>query len=268
MARYVDAKSVPDDAALSYIQFSEGRMAIVRPSQWPQMSAQGLCTLPAAYGWEGFLVEADKPVATLTWFREGSAQLEKRRISISNLRPGMPVLPDRQNNEIKVKSLLSESSTIVAYYFDLPHLDDVRSNQLSPGVVNALKALQQDRPTLLHVANPASRAHQPRRAQGSSQFVELPDFQLADSRPYDVLALHLTKPGEPVSVPKFVYRSENASVSMLGIKSPPQVLFPLIKEAVALVPMAAVWYPASKQLIVVVWEDDSEEVQARLKPVN
>lgn len=80
-----------------------------------------------------------------------------------------------------------------------------------------------------------------------------------------VLGLQLTKPDEPVAVPRKIYRSENSYVSMLGLRSPPRVLFPLVKEAVALVPLSAVWYPSSKQLIVVVWEDDSDEIQARLK---
>lgn len=264
MAKYVEAKSVPADAAVNYVKFADGRMAMLRPSQWPQLSAEGLCTVPEVYGWEGFLVEAETPVATLTWFREGSTEAGKPRISISNVRAGTQIPTDRAENAVKVKRLLSESSKIVAYYFELPLLDGIKSSQLSPQVVSALRALPKDRPTLLTTANPTNSARKPRQVEGPSQFIELPNFQLADSDPEGTLTLQLKKLGEPIRVPGAVFSTETPSVSMSGLKAPPQVLFPQIKEAVALVPLAAVWYPSAKRLIVVNWEDNSDEVQARL----
>lgn len=265
MAKYVNAKSVPAEVPINYVEFADGRMAILRPSQWPPQSAQGLCTEPQAHGWQGYLLEPGKHVTSLAWFHDGITHSEKRPLSISNLRADAPVPSSPKDNEAKAKRLLSESSTITAYYFELPLYDEVQSNQLSPGVVSALKALPKDRPTVLRVANPAKVAHKARSVEGLTQFVELPDFQLAHSHPISEIALQLKAPGVPIPVPKNVYNTDNATVSMLGIKSPPLVLFPQVKEAVALLPLAAVWYPATKLLVVVNWEDNSDEVLGRLK---
>ncbi len=267
MKTYVDAKALPNDAGLAVVPFADARVAVIYPSDWPPLAQDGRCTLPPEMGWTGFVIDNRAPIKTLTRFGHLAQAPGTPVVRVSEVREGVvPAQALQRKGEIK--QWLSQASSVMVHYFELPTLESVKSTQLSAQVVAALLALPKDKPTLLQATTAGERAQFPLRKNDPAEFTELPDFRWANAHPQDSLSLPLQSTQQAITIPRQFFLGQNTASYMLDLAAPPRVVFPTLKEPVALTPQAAVWYPSTKQLIVAVWSDASDEVLGLLPAAN
>lgn len=261
MASHYEAKAEPARAPTVFATLPDRRLLALSPAPWPPVDRTGRCNPSAIQGWQALVFDPHKPVALLTRISSPDESAGSLAGLALQVKTGSGAMTAAQAASLALKQTIQkavEKATSLDFVVvDVPRDDDTtmpaeNATPLSAETVAALRALPTGSPSVLL---PAIRVNAPMNADEpgtDSTLVGLPAFDVAKFMGSSALATYPSMPGLPITLDPLRPIGEG-KVYFPGDVPTPAVTLPGLENPLPIAPVAAVWYPDFRKLIVIRW---------------
>ena len=256
MASHYDAKAEPAQAPTLFATLPDGRLLAVRPDIWPPVDRSGRCNPAEIQDWQALVLDPHKPVPLLTEFSATDTPAGALAGLTLRASAGKAGGPDASPAPSKhaFKAAIEQASSLDFVVIDVPAEDAPATETtplLSAETLAALRALPKNRPSTLP---PETHSDAPLNAAtgNDARLAGLPGFDLAQAMRAEVFSTYPSMPGLPIALDPLRPSSEG-KVYFPGNLPTPSVRLPGLAASLPVAPVAAVWYPEFRKLIVLRW---------------
>lgn len=264
MTSHYEAKAEPAKAPIVFATHPDRRLLALSPDSWPPVDRTGRCSSSEIQGWQALVLDPHKPVPLLT-------RINSSDESAGNL-PGL-ALHGKTGNvataapvAIKhaIQQAVEKASSLDFVVMDIPAKDDTampveNAAHLSAATVAALRALPMGSPSILLPETQTDTPLNPGEPGNDSALVGLPGFDLAKVMGTNAFSTYPSMPGLAITLDP-LRPSGEGKVYFPSDLPTPAVTLPGLKKPLPIAPVAAVWYPEFRKLIVIRWAKRTSEL--------
>jgi hypothetical protein len=266
MASHYEARAEPAKAPRVFVTLPDRRLLALTPEPWPPIDGTGRCDLSELHGWQALVFDPNKPVPLLTIISKSDASTGDLSGLALQANSGNGATPSDQGltAPLALRQAVEEASSLDFVVIDVPRDDGTAmpaedATVLAKETVSALWALPADRPSILLPAMRADSPLNPEDPGSDSVLVGLPNVDLAKIMETNALSTYPSMPGLPITIDPNRPSGEGKVYFPSNVPTP-SVTLPDVENPLPIAPVAAVWYPVFRKLIVITWTQRSKEL--------
>jgi len=253
MASHYNVTPTPAKAPNVFGTLPDRRLLSLSPKPWPPLDETGRCNLLELKGWQALVFDPRKPIPLLT--------IVSKYDGTAGDLAGMTIHPSSSNDSnvssrtltapLAFQQAVEKASSLDFAVLEVPRAGDA-ATKIPAETVSALWFLPTDRPSILL---PAQRSNTPLNLDGAGSddtFVGLPDFHATKVMDENAFSTSPSAPGLPISINPYDPKS-SLKVYFPSDVPTPAVTLPGLDSPLMIAPVAAVWYPATRRLVVFTW---------------
>lgn len=268
MASHYNVRATPARAPNVFITLPDTRVLSLTPQPWPSLDKTGRCDLSELQGWQALVFDPRKPIPLLSIVSQhegdGGTAGDLAGIAI-RLSPSSDGNVSSQSlaAPMAFQQAIEKASSLDFVILEVPR-DAETVTKIPAESVSALWALPSDRPSVLLPAQRSDTPWNPDDPGSDDTLVGLPNFHPAKVIDDKASSDYPSAPGRPISIDPYgpglhdkVYFPSDALT--------PSVTLPGLEKPVMVAPVAAVWYPLTRRLVVLTWTRRSGELAKLIK---
>ncbi len=265
MASHYKATAEPAKAPRMFVTLPDRRVLSLTPEPWPPVDNTGRCKLSGLNGWRALAFDPLKPVPLLTLVSQSHESTGSFSGLALQTHSGNGAMPSAQATTVPLalKQAVEKASSLDFVVIDVPR-DDTEmpaegATTLSKESVSALWALPAHRPSILLPTIQADAPLNPDNPGEGGALVGLPYLDLAKIMGTNAFSTYPSMPGLPITIDPNRPSGEGKVYFPNDVPTP-SVTLPELANPLPIAPVAAVWYPVFRKLIVISWTQRSAEL--------
>lgn len=253
MASHYNVTPKPAKAPNVFIALPDLRLLSLSPQPWPPLDEAEHCNLLKLNNWQALVFDPRKPVPLLTItskFDESAGDLSGITLH-SKPGDGADASSRSLTAPLALRQAIEKASSLDFAVLEVPSVGNTAA-KIPAESVSALRALPTDRPSILLPAQRFDTPFNPDDAASDDTLVGLPGFHATKVMGEDASSTYPSAPGLPISVDPYAPGSRHKVYFPSDVPAPSATL-PDLNKPLTIAPVAAVWYPGTRRLVVFTW---------------